>query len=273
MQIGRHRRYGRAFPAGVLVAAVLLTGCGVTDDTAPPSGAVTVLPADQVVFQVRSKGTFVGPLMTAHEVARLTIYGDGSIYQARVGDSMTRPPQMLLSHADPATVASMVAGVEQRNLFREPDFGSLQGVYDLPVTHVRLHGATDATVSVYGLTYNERDNPGTDDGQLDRRDRLRAIVGAMTGLVDDPQEWTPDRVRVLQVPSGGGFGATDPVWPGPDIAAATSGRQWTDGCLPVTEGAAALYAAARSNPTSAWRTTGGPMMLAVVPVLPGEQIC
>lgn len=264
---------------GALITGLLAAGCAGTGPatTAPTTSSrlhpPPPAPPGGVVFQVRSDGGYVSSLVTASRVPDVTVYADGSVYLAERDLGWDAPVRIRVDHLDPAAVASFVADVEGEGIVREGDFGR-PAVTDMVDTTVWLSGPGGAvSATAYALDFSAGTAPTMSGDQVRHRARLRSVIDTATRLATDPQEWTPDRVRVVNVPYGNPPTGSDPAWPGPDVAQAEAAAWGGNGCLGVADGAAALYAAARANPGSTWTTDAGPHTLAVVPVLPGEEPC
>lgn len=295
---------GRARRALVVVGVLLvvLLGAGVVaascspDDPAPaaedPSSTTgrdqagttdpdeaPVDPADQVVWQERTSGGLVPLSVGAAEVPTLTVYADGRVFAAD-RERTTRydhPVPLRSGQVSERALGRFLADVAASGLFGpDQDFGR-PGVTDLPTTTVSAHldGAT-TTVEVYALEASFEED--LSDAQVDRRNGLRDLLAAGTGLAADAEPWTPDRVRVTDVgevePDAAAPGPPAP-WPGPAFAAfAEVPGGGGERCLVVTgAGAAEVFEAASANAGIAFVAGDEVHELVVAGLLPGEAGC
>ena len=182
----------------------------------------------------------------------------------------------MIGRAKPELVAAFVADAEKRDLINpETDFGD-PGVTDMPSTTVQLHGAGGLhRVSVYAF------GEGFDDkltrAQRRAREELAEVINRASALSADAERsvYRPDRVQVTEFSDGGKGQAVD--WPGPDpesflVRVPPGSIRLACGEL---SGSAAekAYDAARGNPNGIWTWKSRRRVLAVVPLLPGLQVC
>ena len=211
-------------------------------------------------------------MIWARSVPGLTIYGNGDIFETDYG-IWEGPPQVSVSHADPAEIARFVADVEASELVGDDDAYGFPNVTDIPSTSVTVHGAgSETSVSVYGLeeTFDEYVERA---GEVDRRAALRDIIDRGYAFGGDPEPYRPESLEVLDL-GDDTYGATDdpPVWPGPDPAGFGPADRW-EGCAEVTANVETLLAAAEENDAATWSTPIGNRVLIVKPLLPGEIAC
>lgn len=246
-------------------AWVTMTGCA---GAAPTAAA---LPADQIVFMVRSWGGMVPPVAYAMQSPALVIYGDGRVLTA-VEPAVPRlvPMRYELARVDPGAVQRFVTSALSGGLLGgRMDFGSPK-VTDLDTTTVIADdGSGPAEAAVYALS--ESVDTGLSPAQQDARSRLRVLIeqagDLAAGAAGTP--YVPDRVVVYEpMSSGTGDPAVVP-WPGPApsgfLVPTSAGRSVACGEVGGAD-AGTLYRAALDNPGARWLVDGTTRVLAVNPV-------
>lgn len=252
-----------------VVAAATTVGCAGDGRSAAeamrhPAARAAALPADQVVFRIRTGDGYWSRPRAAFEIPSLVVTGDGAVHAAAPTTGFASPT-VVVNHVAPAEVAGLAAALEGDGLLTR-GFGE-PAITDHETTTVSVHGAGAAqTATVYALGADH----GLDGTERERREQLREVIDVLAALSVGTQPWSPDRVRVQRLWSDGTPVPGDlPAWPGPDLATLPP----NGGCREVTTGAAELHAAALTNPDAVWSSTEGQSWLAVVPLLPGESAC
>lgn len=285
---------------GLVLLGAVLSACGRArsdsdgGSASKPNGADLDLPADQIVWQVEQSG--VGPITDVAHAARrpsITIYGDGRIFlvQPAQDPRYDQPLSLRSGRVDPDMVAAFLEDVEDGGLL-DPDadpaevFGRPE-TPDLSTTHVTFRGRDGAhDLSVYGL--GGRFDPEVAEDQADRREELRMLLHDAEALLEVPEPYTPERVRVLRLPDDATFEEPPedddadevPDWPGPDpdtFLRDMSGvpQDTTAIACGELEGDAAvdLIETASDNPSPHWLVDDEQMTLVIVGLLPGETAC
>lgn len=260
----------------VLLLFLAVAGCGVWP-LDRPTASPSPLPGDRLVFTTESGGGgFAHPLYQAFLTPSLAVYGDGRVIQYDGKQEPNVPATYVINRVDPEQVAAFVADTEARDLItQETDFG-VPGVTDMGSTTVFLHGtAGERRVHVYAF------GEGFDDdltrAQRRAREELAEVIDRAAALPGDaePSPYRPHRVRVTEFTyTGKGRG---PEWPGPDperflVPAARRSIVLACGEL-AGQAAEKAYQAARNNPDGVWTYASKPRVFAVVPILPGLEVC
>jgi len=141
-------------------------------------------------------------------------------------------------------------------------------------------------VSVYGL--GGRFDTEVDESQAERREELRLLPHDAEALLEEPEDYTPERVRVLRLADDADFEEPPededveevPEWPGPEPDELFSDMEGVPrdtnamACGEIDgDGIDDLLETASENPSPHWIVDGEQMTLLVVGLLPGEEAC
>lgn len=283
----------------LLVIGLTVAACGSSSDdgssiepaaTTIPDGAGDVrFPSDQIVWQVRTAGGLVPQVSWAAQRPTLTIYGDGRAFIVAPGldRRYDQPIELRRGTVDLEDLAVFVAQAEASELFEpDADLGT-PDVTDMATTSVTLHG-TGASLDISAYALGGRFDADLSDALVRRRETLRRLLSSAEELVDEPESWTPDRVRVLHLTDDATFepkpdadpDAEPPEWPGPDLDGFAAldpeaeGAGTVLGCTEVRGSEAEdLFRAASDNPLPRWDDSGTERTMVVVALLPDEPAC
>ncbi|MBX3314300.1 MAG: hypothetical protein KF906_08260 [Actinobacteria bacterium] len=259
------------------------------DTTIPEDASAARFPKDQIVWQVHTAGGLVPEVSWAAQRPTLTIYGDGRAFIVAPGldRRYDQPIELRSGTVARDDLAVFVAQAEASGLF-EPDVDlGTPDVTDMATTTVVLHGGGDPqSVSAYAL--GGRFDADLSDDLVRRRETLRRLLSSAEALVDEPEAWTPSRVRVLRLADDATYeakpdadpDAEPPEWSGPDLdafgalASGSDGSETVLGCTEVDGSAAGdLFDAAKDNPLPRWKVGGIERTIVVVALLPDEPAC
>lgn len=243
-------------------------------------------PADQIVWQTRTTGGLVPTVSQAAAVPIVTIYGDGRLFRSEPFKDrrFDQPVPMLMGQVDLATLSTFVSTAERSGLFGPGvDFGR-PDVEDMPTTEVLLHG-NNGVLELVAYSLGGRFDAELPEEAAVAREELRRLLAAAEALVPIPDPWTPERLRVLQLPDDATFEPkpdADPdaeplPWPGPDLddlLEDTSEGSLATGCGEISGArAGTLFEEAADNPLPQWTVDGEVRTVIVVVLLPGEEAC
>lgn len=255
--------------AGLSTAALAGVGLAGCSSGGEP---VTPLPAEDIVFGVSSFSPWASSVAWALQTPSLVLYGGGRVIRQDPSDR-GGPGTYTTSAVDPLAVARLIAEAERSRLLTA-DYGMIP-VTDLGATRVWSAGtAGRQEVSVYGLSESFDEYASITDRR--RRKRLRALIGDAQALIGDSgSAYAPDRVVVLEQRADRATATSR--WPGPDpdqfLHTPPDLLRNSIACGELTGNtAAAVYAAAQSNPEQAWLVGNRTRVLAVNP-LPIEIDC
>ncbi len=263
-----------AAAAGVMT----LSGCGLSPVGGQPTPAPAPLPADQLVFSVRTGGGFVPATVAAMETPSLLVYGDGRVIQvADAGQNFGVPKAYEVTTIDPLLVARFAIETEALDLITDAtDFGDPR-VTDMPSTSVRLHGAGQPhAVSVYAFTDQFEDDLDADERKARRQ--LSEVIDRAQSLAGDAESKTyqPETVKVQELDRS----AADTkaaAWPGPDPDGflTKDDRGYIGIACGLLSGPQAneVYLAAQDNAGATWTVDGQRRVLIVTPALPLDTTC
>jgi hypothetical protein len=253
-----------------------LAGCGVWP-LGRPTASPSPLPGDRLVFTTESGGGgFTHYLYQAFLTPGLAVYGDGRVIQYDGEQRPNVPAAYVINRVDPALVATFVAETEARDLItNNTDFGD-PPVTDMPSTTVQLHGAS-GLYRIHVYAFREGFDDDLTGAQRRAREELAEVIDRAAALPGDAERspYRPHRVRVTEFTyTGKGRG---PEWPGPDperflVPAARRSIVLACGEL-AGQAAEKAYQAARNNPDGVWTYASKPRVFAVVPIVPGFEVC
>jgi len=282
----------------LVILGAVLAACGRKGDggsstgvptTVSPEAANARFPANQIVWQTGQTGGVVTQVAWAARRPAITIYGDGRVYvvQPAHDPRYDQPIPLRTGTVAPRDLATFIARAEAGGLLDEDaDYGT-PDTADRPTTVITMQGLGEPRhLEVYAL--GGRYDVDVTEEQAARREALRILLHEAEALVPEPENVTPERVRVLQLPDRASYEETPddndpddvPDWPGPAATKLTGapppsiGRATVLGCGEVTgEAAAELFDAAVDNPTPRWLVEGELRTFVVVALLPGEAAC
>lgn len=205
------------------------------------------------------------------EPLSLAVYADGTALSSLgVGTASEPLPAMTIGYIPPCTLDWAEQELES---LRTADLGR-PNVTDQGTTEVsyRPESALPVHLSAYAL--------GIDDKYVltgrSGRARLTTVLAALRGPLAGASSWTPDRLRVVEVPVPVGSAGTAVKWPGPvRLEQVLTDRRFDQRCGVVggAQAAAVLRELGNRSVYSGWTDAGATTGLDVGALVPGQSGC
>jgi hypothetical protein len=268
-----------------LGATLAAAGCGSVATASPALSPGAASPGHGLVLRFQSVGGFVAPVTNYTRIPTFSLYADGRVIVQQFVPTPYPPPalpyvfQRRISTRD---VNRLVAQARAAGVGTATDFGT-PGIADATSTRFTLAGAR--TTEVYALSETPDTAPDLTPRQRAARNRLSALVAALTDLPGTlgipvehrPAPYLPTAIAALSrpwTPIGSREDSPVRAWPG----AALPGRPLGGtplSCVTTTGTAAAqvLAAAQTAHANSPWIFQGKRWSIVFRPLLPDEHGC
>jgi hypothetical protein len=274
-----HERSGTvqraALRAASRIALTALVATGSAFGSASNAVAVRFAP-DAVVAQVADRGGFTGLVGLAHQIASVTVLGDGSVITPAPVPAMYPGPAITplrAGHISQSQIRTLLVDAGRLGLLARPlDFGSPR-VSDLGQTTVSIDDGTRTVVqSAYALAFDTEDADLTSP-QRHARHALETFIKELNALPTGQQSFTPRAVAVFTIDHNA-FpklpAATPRRWPIATLPAMTAPTHARCVIVKGAEVAPLLAALSDANEITPWQVGARTLELAFKPLLPGD---
>ena len=240
--------------------------CQFTWDPLPP-GEVVATPTSAPIITI-TQGTNAWIASERTQPYAVAVYQDGTAIRSEdVGSSGDPVATLTIGRLDPCILATDSAEIVA---LATADLGEPQ-VTDQGTTIVSLHQPLgDVVVEAYALGIGDENVSAS---QQAVRHRLTAVIEHLRTAMVDTSPWTPDRLRLTTYgPPADPSGALD--WPLERGIERTLGKdQPPCAVLSGTDAGTVLDALGARSASSSWTDGGRTLVLAIGPLVPGQQGC